>query len=64
LQETIRRGLLMPSLVDNHAHGEDEVRQTLEGVGEALLVYRDALAQGVEKYLESRPVKPVFRRFA
>ena len=32
LQETIRRGLLMPSLVVSFSHGPDEVRQTIAGV--------------------------------
>ncbi|HSB21116.1 MAG TPA: glutamate-1-semialdehyde 2,1-aminomutase [Anaeromyxobacteraceae bacterium] len=64
LQETVRRGLLMPSLVVNFSHGDEEVRRTVEGVGAALEVYRKALDQGVEKYLVGRPVKPVFRRFA
>jgi len=62
LQETIRRGLLMPSLVVNFSHREDEVRRTVERVGEALAVYRKALDEGVEKYLVGRPVKPVFRK--
>jgi glutamate-1-semialdehyde 2,1-aminomutase len=26
-------------------------------------VYRKALDEGVEKYLEGRPIKPVYRRF-
>ncbi len=63
LQETLRRGLLMPSLVVNFSHGDQEVRRTVEGVGAALEVYRQALDQGIEKFLVGRPVKPVFRRF-
>jgi glutamate-1-semialdehyde 2,1-aminomutase len=63
LQETLRRGLLMPSLVVNFSHRDEEVRRTVEGVGAALEVYRRALEQGVEKHLVGRPVKPVFRRF-
>jgi len=63
LQETIRRGLLMPSLVVNLAHGDEDVRRTIEGVGEALTVYRKALDTGVEKHLLGRSVKPVFRKF-
>jgi glutamate-1-semialdehyde 2,1-aminomutase len=63
LQETMRRGLLMPSLVVNFSHGDEEVRRTLEGVDEALAVYRRALDEGIEKHLVGRPVKPVFRKF-
>jgi glutamate-1-semialdehyde 2,1-aminomutase len=64
LQETIRRGLLMPSLVVSFSHGPDEVRQTIDGVAGALEVYRRALDEGVETYLVGRSVRPVFRRRA
>jgi glutamate-1-semialdehyde 2,1-aminomutase len=64
LQETIRRGLLMPSLVVNHAHDDVEVERTIEAIGEALVVYRRALEDGVERHLVGRPVQPVFRKFA
>jgi glutamate-1-semialdehyde 2,1-aminomutase len=63
LQETIKRGLLMPSLVVSFSHGDSEIDQTIENIAEALGVYRKALDQGVEKYLSGRPVKPVFREF-
>ena len=64
LQETIQRGLLMPSLVVSFSHGPDEVRETVDGVAGALQVYRRALDEGVETYLVGRSVKPVFRRHA
>jgi glutamate-1-semialdehyde 2,1-aminomutase len=63
LQETIQQGLLMPSLVVSFSHSDADVDQTIEGIGEALGVYRKALEEGVEKYLVGRPVKPVFRKF-
>jgi glutamate-1-semialdehyde 2,1-aminomutase len=63
MQETIKRGLLMPSLVDSFAHSDEDVQRTVEGIAEALFVYRKALDDGVEKYLVGRPVKPVFRTF-
>ena len=63
LQETIKRGLLMPSLVVSFSHTEQDIRRTIEGVAEALVVYRSALDEGVEKYLVGRPVKPVFRQY-
>jgi len=62
LQETIARGLLMPSLVVNLGHGEEEVRRTIDGVSGALEVYRRALDEGIERHLVGRPVQPVFRR--
>ncbi len=62
LQETLKRGILMPSLVVSFAHGNDEIDRTVEAVGEALAVYRKALDGGIERFLEGRPVKPVFRQ--
>jgi glutamate-1-semialdehyde 2,1-aminomutase len=61
MQETIRRGLLMPSFVISYAHSDQDVDRTIEGVAGALVVYRRALEDGVERYLVGRPVKPVFR---
>jgi glutamate-1-semialdehyde 2,1-aminomutase len=64
LQEALRRGLLMPSLVVNFSHKDADVRRTVAAVGEALGVYKRALEEGVEKYLVGRPVQPVFRKRA
>jgi glutamate-1-semialdehyde 2,1-aminomutase len=64
LQETIQRGLLMPSLVVSFSHTDVDIDRTIDAVGEALRVYRQALEDGVEKYLFGRPVKPVFRKFS
>jgi glutamate-1-semialdehyde 2,1-aminomutase len=61
MQETIRRGLLAPSLVISFSHSEADVAKTVNAIGEALQVYGKALREGPEKYLVGRPVKPVFR---
>jgi glutamate-1-semialdehyde 2,1-aminomutase len=61
LQETIRRGLLAPSLIVSYSHGDAEISQIGDIIHEALYVYRKALDEGIEKYLEGRPVKPVWR---
>ncbi len=63
LQETMRRGLLMPSLVVSYSHSDDDIQRTIDGVASALRVYRQALDEGIDRYLEGRPVKPVFREF-
>jgi glutamate-1-semialdehyde 2,1-aminomutase len=63
LQETIKQGLLMPSLVVSYSHTDADIDCTVQGVAEALHVYRRALDEGVEKFLLGRPVKPVFREF-
>lgn len=63
LQETIKRGLLMPSLVVSFSHRDEDITRTIEAVGESLEVYARALRDGADKYLVGRPVKPVFRTY-
>jgi len=63
LQETIQRGLLMPSLVVSFSHTDADIDRTIDAIGESLQVYRQALEDGVENFLVGRPVKPVFRKF-
>ncbi len=63
LQETIKRGFLMPSMVVSFSHGDKEIERTVQSVGEALMVYRQALDEGIGKYLVGRPVQPVFRKY-
>jgi glutamate-1-semialdehyde 2,1-aminomutase len=63
MQELIRRGVIGPSFVVSFSHSDADIDRTAEAVHGALLVYRKALDEGVEKYLEGRPVKPVYRRF-
>ena len=63
LQETIKRGILAPSLVVSYSHTDADIDRTLDAIHDALFVYRKALEEGVEKYLLGRPVKPAFRKF-
>jgi glutamate-1-semialdehyde 2,1-aminomutase len=63
LQETLKRGLLAPSLIVSYSHSDDDVRKTVEAIHASLVVYRKALEEGVEKHLAGRPVKPVMRKF-
>ena len=62
LQELVRRGVLAPSFVVSAAHDDDAIDETVESVGEALRVYRQALDGGVERFLAGRSVRPIFRR--
>jgi glutamate-1-semialdehyde 2,1-aminomutase len=62
MQEIIRRGVLGPSFVVSYSHTDDDVDRTVAAAEAALRVYRQALDDGVDRYLEGRPVKPVFRR--
>lgn len=63
MQEMIRRGVIAPSLVVSFSHRDTDIDRTAEAVYQAHVVYRKALSEGVDKYLEGRPVKPVDRRY-
>jgi glutamate-1-semialdehyde 2,1-aminomutase len=63
MQELIRRGVIGPSFVVSFSHSDADIDRTAEAVHGALLVYRKAIDEGIEKYLEGRPVKPVYRKF-
>lgn len=63
LQETIKRGILMPSLVVSYSHSDADVDFTINAIADALGIYARALDEGVDKYLVGRPVKPVFRTY-
>jgi glutamate-1-semialdehyde 2,1-aminomutase len=62
LQETIRRGVIMPSLVVSYSHRDEDVDRTIAAVDGALEVYGRALEDGVEKYLVGPPTRHVFDR--
>jgi len=63
MQELIRRGVIAPSFVVSFSHSDADIERTAEVVHEALVIYRKALDEGIEKYFEGRPVKPVNRKF-
>ncbi|CAH2598976.1 Glutamate-1-semialdehyde 2,1-aminomutase [Rhodovastum atsumiense] len=63
LQETIRRGVLMPSLVVSYSHQDADIDRTVDAIAGALAVYARALDEGVGKYLIGRPSQIVYRRF-
>jgi glutamate-1-semialdehyde 2,1-aminomutase len=63
MQELILRGVIAPSFVVSFSHCDADIERTAEAVHEALVIYRKALDEGIEKCLEGRPVKPVNRRF-
>jgi glutamate-1-semialdehyde 2,1-aminomutase len=63
LQETIRRGVLMPSLVVSYTHDDAAIMKTIEAVDGALAVYAQALESGASRFLVGRPSQVVFRRY-
>jgi glutamate-1-semialdehyde 2,1-aminomutase len=64
LQETIKRGVLAPSLVVGYTHSDADIDRTIEAIDGALGIYAQALDEGVERYLVGRPSRIVFRRYA
>lgn len=62
-QEMVRNGVLMPWIALCYRHGEAELAATGAALDAAFCVYRKALEDGPETYLEGPAIKPVFRRF-
>ncbi len=63
LQEVIKRGVIIPSLVVSYSHSDEDIDRTVEAISGALGVYRRALDEGAEKYLVGRPSDVVFRKY-
>jgi glutamate-1-semialdehyde 2,1-aminomutase len=63
LQETIRRGVLAPSLVVSYSHSDEDINRTVDAIDGALRVYRQALELGVERFLVGRPTEVVYRHY-
>jgi glutamate-1-semialdehyde 2,1-aminomutase len=63
MQETIKRGLIMPSTIISYSHSDADVAETVEKIHEALVIYKKALAEGIDKYLKGRSIQPVWRKY-
>jgi glutamate-1-semialdehyde 2,1-aminomutase len=63
LQETIKRGVLMLSLVVSYSHSDQDIDATINAIDKSLFVYRKALDEGPEAWLVGRPSKSVYREF-
>jgi glutamate-1-semialdehyde 2,1-aminomutase len=63
LQETIKRGVLMPSLVVSYSHTAADIDRTIDAIDGALEVYAHALEDGAQRYLMGRPSQIVYRRY-
>lgn len=62
LQETIRRGVLMPSLVVSYSHSDEDIDKTIDAVNRSLAVYARALEDGVARHLIGPASRTVFDR--
>lgn len=63
LQETIKRGILMTSLVVGYTHSNEDINRTLDALDGALAVVRKALENGLERYLIGSPSQSVYRKY-
>jgi glutamate-1-semialdehyde 2,1-aminomutase len=63
LQELMKRGLLMPSSIVSYSHSDKDIADTIVRMHDAMVVYQKALIEGIDKFLEGRPVAPVWRRY-
>lgn len=62
-QEMIREGVLMPWIAVSLAHGVAELEMTFSAANKALAIYKKALVEGIDNYLQGPVIKPVFRKF-
>lgn len=64
LQEAAARGLMFPYVSPSLGHSQREVDMTIEIVGDALRVMKEAAeTKGMKEYIQGNIVKPVFRKF-
>jgi glutamate-1-semialdehyde 2,1-aminomutase len=61
MQELLRRGVLATSLVVNYSHSDADIDTTIDAFAGAFDIYRRALDEGIDKYLEGRAVQPAIR---
>ena len=62
-QEMLKNGVLIPWVAICFEHKDAEINMALEATRKALVVYREALDKGIDRYLEGPSIKPVFRKY-
>ncbi len=62
-QEMIKNGVMMPWIAISYAHTNIELAITKDALEKTFEVYKKAVAQGYEKYLNGDAIKPVFRKY-
>ncbi|MBT6049755.1 MAG: glutamate-1-semialdehyde 2,1-aminomutase [Candidatus Scalindua sp.] len=60
-QEMIKNGVLMPWIALSYAHGEKELETTRVALQHTFKIYKKAVDEGFEKFLDGDAIKPVFR---
>lgn len=62
-QEMIKNGVLMPWIAISYAHSDKELIKTKRAVIKTFEIYKKAVDEGFEKYLDGDVIKPVFRKY-
>ncbi len=62
-QELIKNGVLMPWISLCFRHRDEQLKELQSALSSAFATYKQAINQGVEKYLNSPCIKPVFRKY-
>jgi len=63
MQELVRRGILATSFVVSYSHSDSDIDYTIDAWDEAMIIYRQALDEGVAKYLVGPASKSVYRKY-
>ena len=63
LQEMIKEGVIINVISLSYSHQDEELELTLKAARKSLTIYKLALENGLENYLHSKPIKPVFRKY-
>ncbi|MDC0916626.1 glutamate-1-semialdehyde 2,1-aminomutase [Flavobacteriaceae bacterium] len=63
LQEMIKQRILMPYISISYAHGETEFDKTMTGIEKTFDIMQKALKGNFHDFLDSKVVKPVFRKY-
>lgn len=62
-QEMLEKKVMMPYVAVSYSHKEVELDMTLSAAKHALTIYKQALESGLDNYLKSPVIKPVFRKY-
>ena len=63
LQEMINNNVIMPYVALSFSHREKELEMTLDALNNTFNIMKKAQYQGVNKFLKSKKIKPVFRTY-
>lgn len=63
IQEMANNNIIFPWVALSFSHKEEEFIKTMDAIKKSLIIYKEALNEGIEKYLKSHIIKPVFRKY-